>query len=154
MGWIERSVLAIRITAQILGLWVILRTGEWIAARLPLAIPGNVLGMTILLLLLLFGLVKESWLADGATLLTRHLAFFFVPIAVGLMQWADLFASAGHWLLLTLGLSAFATLLVTGAIVQRLGRRHEERSRWATSPSSPAPSGSPLPSMPSVARPS
>ena len=154
MRWTGRSVLAIRVAAQILGLWVILRTGEWIAARLPLSIPGNVLGMTILLLLLVLGLVKESWLADGATLLTRHLAFFFVPIAVGLMQWADLLASAGHWLLLTLGLSAFATLLVTGAIVQWLGRRREERSRWVTSPSSPSPLRSPLPSMPSAGTPS
>jgi holin-like protein len=154
MRWTERSLLAIRIAAQILGLWVIFRAGEWIAARVPFPIPGNVLGMTILLLLLLLGVVKESWLTDGATLLTRHLAFFFVPIAVGLMQWADLFARAGHWLLLTLGLSALATLLVTGAIVQWLGRRHEERSRWATSPSSPSPLCSPLPSMPSAGTPS
>jgi holin-like protein len=150
MRWTDRSLLAIRIAAQILGLWVILWTGEWIAAQLPFPIPGNVLGMTILLLLLLLGVVKESWLSDGATLLTRHLAFFFVPIAVGLMEWADLFASAGHWLLLTLGLSAFATLLVTGSIVQWLGRRHEERARWATSPSSRSPLRSPLESMPSA----
>src|SRR5262245_59571516 len=83
MRWTDRSLLAIRIVAQILGLWVILRTGEWVAARLPFPIPGNVLGMTILLVLLLLGTVRESWLTDGATLLTRYLAFFFVPIAVG-----------------------------------------------------------------------
>ena len=151
MRWTQRAAAAIRITAQILGLWIILQTGEWMAARSPFPIPGNVLGMTLLLLLLMVGLVKESWLSAGAGLLTKHLAFFFVPIAVGLMQWSALFAHVGHWLLLTLGLSALATLLATGAIVQWLDRRHEERSRWDMSSSLPSPWPSPSPSTPSVA---
>jgi holin-like protein len=154
MRWTRRAAATIRIAAQILGLWIILQAGESLAARSPFPIPGNVLGMTLLFLLLMLGLAKESWLSAGAGLLTRHLAFFFVPIAVGLMQWSALFADVGHWLLLALGLSALATLVVTGAVVQWLSHISEERSRWDTRPSSPSPLRSPSPSTPSVAEPS
>ena len=133
-----RRALAVRIAAQLFVLWMIFRAGEWIVARLHLPIPGSVLGMLLLFLLLSLGMVREEWLQDGAAILTKHLAFFFIPIAVGLMQWGGLFWLDGHWLLLALGLSTLAALFVTGAIAQRLGQRHQGRSRWHTSQSSPS----------------
>jgi holin-like protein len=135
-----RYALTIRIAAQLFVLWLLFRAGEWIVARLHVPIPGNVLGMVLLFLLLSLGVVKEGWLKDGAAVLTKHLAFFFIPIAVGLMQWGGLFWLDGHWLLLALGLSTLAALFVTGAIAQRLGQRHQGRSRWHISQSSPSPS--------------
>jgi holin-like protein len=135
-----RYALAVRISTQLFVLWLIFRAGEWIVARLHVPIPGNMLGMVLLFLLLSLGMMSEEWLQDGAAILTKHLAFFFIPIAVGLMQWGGLFRRDGHWLLLALGLSTFATLFFTGAIAQRLGQRHTGRSRWHTSQSSPAPS--------------
>jgi holin-like protein len=142
-----------RIATQISGLWLLLLAGQSIAARLPIPLPGNVIGMVLLFLLLTTGLVKESWLQVGAGWLTRHLAFFFVPIAVGLMQWMALLREAGHWLLLVLALSGLLGLVVTGAIAQRLGRRErpEESSRWNTSPSWFSRSPSPSARTPSVA---
>lgn len=133
-----RHALAVRIAAQLFVLWMIFWAGEWIVARLHLPIPGSVLGMLLLFLLLSLGMVREEWLQDGAAILTKHLAFFFIPIAVGLMQWGGLFWLDGHWLLLALGLSTLAALFVTGAIAQRLGQRHQGRSRWHTSQSSPS----------------
>jgi holin-like protein len=130
-----------RIATQIVGLWLILHAGQRIAAQLPIPVPGNVVGMVLLFVLLSAGLIKESWLHIGADLLTRHLAFFFVPIAVGLMQWTTLLRDAGHWLLLVLGLSGLVGLAVTGAIAQRLGRqRPKEPRQWDMSPSLPSPS--------------
>lgn len=141
MAWRQRAAMVSRIAAQIVGLWLILQIGQWIAAHLMIPVPGNVLGMVLLFLLLCAGIVKESWLHLGAGLLTRHMAFFFVPIAVGLMEWAALLRDAGHWLLLSLAMSGLLVLAVTGAIAQRLGRpRSEELPRWNTSPSSPSPS--------------
>src|SRR4029434_5465819 len=66
MRWTRRAAATIRIAAQILGLWIILQGGESLAARSPFPIPGNVLGMTLLFLLLMLGLAKESWLSAGA----------------------------------------------------------------------------------------
>lgn len=131
-----RYALAARIAAQLFVLWLIFQAGEWIVARLHVPIPGNVLGMVLLFLLLSLGVVKETWLQDGAAVLNRHLAFFFIPIAVGLMQWGGLFRRDGFWLLLALGLSTLAALFATGAIAQRLGQRHRGRSQWHTSQSS------------------
>jgi holin-like protein len=129
---------AVRIVPQLFVLWLIFQAGEWVVARLHVRIPGNVLGMVLLFLLLSLGVVKETWLQDGAAVLTRHLAFFFIPIAVGLMQWGGLFRRDGFWLLLALGLSTLAVLFATGAIAQRLAQRHQGGSRWQTSQSSPS----------------
>ena len=41
----------------------------------------------------LAGIVKQQWISGGATLLTRHLAFFFIPIPVGLMGLIDVFVT-------------------------------------------------------------
>jgi holin-like protein len=136
MSWRQRAAVVIQIAAQIAGLWLVLQAGQRIGAHLPIPVPGNVVGMVLLFALLGTGLAKESWLTAGAGLLTRHLAFFFVPIAVGLMQWTALLHDAGHWLLLALGLSGVVGLAATGAIAQMLCRpRPEERARWDTSPS-------------------
>jgi holin-like protein len=155
MGWRKRAAVAVQVPTQIAGLWLILHAGQWIAAYLPVPVPGNVVGMVLLFVLLSAGLVKQSWLDMGAGVLTRHLAFFFVPIAVGLMQWAPLLREAGHWLLLVLGLSGIVGLAATGAIAQRLGRlRPEERAQWDTSPSSSSPSRSRSSFMQAAAGPS
>jgi holin-like protein len=148
------GVAAGRLLVQIFLLWLIFRAGEWGVRHAHLPIPGNVLGMLILFVLLAFGLVKEHWIQDGAGLLTKHLAFFFIPIAVGLMEWGALFWREGHWLLLALLLSTLAALLCTGGIVQLLGPRHRERPRWDTPPSSPSPSASLSSSTRSAAKPS
>jgi holin-like protein len=128
-------------SVQIFFLWLILRAGEWGVAHAHLPIPGNVLGMLILFVLLALGIVKERWIQDGAGLLTKHLAFFFIPIAVGLMEWGTLFWREGHWLLLALMLSTLAVLLSTGWIVQLLGQ-YRGRPLWGTLLSSPSPSSS------------
>lgn len=124
MDWKKWAAAIAPIAAQIAGLWLVLEAGQRIAARLPIPVPGNV--VVLLLVLLSVGVVKESWLNAGAGLLTRHLAFFFVPIAVGLMQWTSLLRDAGHWLLLALGLSGIVGLAATGAIAQVLGRSRPE----------------------------
>ena len=115
-----------RIAAQIVLLWVICRAGEWIVSLARLPLPGNVVGMVVLFALLVLGVVKEHWVQDGAAVLTRHLAFFFIPIAVGLMEWASLLWREGHWLLLALVVSMIVGLATSGAIAQRLGRGRRE----------------------------
>ena len=110
-------------TLQIAGLWLIYRLSAWIVARCHLPVPGNVLGMLILFALLTTGVVKLEWIAGAADLLTKHLAFFFIPVAVGLMQWGDLLWRTGHWLLLALIVSTLAGLATTGGLLQLLAAR-------------------------------
>ena len=89
--------------------------------RLGLPVPANVVGLLSLFALLSTGVVKERWVSGAADILTKHLAFFFVPIAVGLMDWGGLLWQTGHWLLLTIVVSSAVGMAATGAVVQVCG---------------------------------
>ncbi|MBN2109575.1 MAG: CidA/LrgA family protein [Methanosarcinaceae archaeon] len=52
---------------------------------LELPIPGNVLGMVLLLFLLLSGMIRMSMIEDVSNFMLKHLFFFFIPAAVGLI---------------------------------------------------------------------
>lgn len=146
---IARTRVLSRLALQIGILSLIFRAGQWGVAQFHVPLPGNILGMLLLFGLLSLGLVREAWIQEGATLLTKHLAFFFIPIAVGLMEWGSLFRREGHWLLLALVVSTLAALLTTGGLAHLLTTHLLRKGvfRWEISPPSPSPSPSPSASM-------
>ena len=77
----------------------------------------------MLLVLLAGGVVKLEWIEAGATLLLTHLAFFFVPIAVGLMNFGELLERHGIALLATLVAAAAAGIVLAGFVTQTLAKR-------------------------------
>ena len=124
---------AVTFIAQLAGFWAISEAGFALTARLGIALPGNLLGMVVLFVLMACGVVKLEWVDAAATGLLRHLAFFFIPIAVGLMTMGDLIRSHGIAILAVLLASVAAGILASGGIVQRLAR--------ARSPARPAARG-------------
>jgi holin-like protein len=117
----ETSVIRfLKIAAQIFCLWVIFYLSTWVVKSFHLPLPGSVLGMIALFGLLSTGIMKEQWLTAATTPLLKHLSFFFIPIAVELMQWGDLFVQKGYLLFLPLLISTLVALLTTGGIVQLL----------------------------------
>jgi len=110
------------VVAQGSGLWLLNELGFALTARLGLALPGNLLGMMLLFVLLVSGIVRLEWVNDAATFLLRHLAFFFIPIAVGLMTMGELMRSHGVPILAALLASAAAGIVVSGWVVQGLSR--------------------------------
>jgi holin-like protein len=109
--------------SQILALLLINQAGYAVVSALHLPVPGNLLGMLFLLILLVTGVVPLRWIEASASLLIRHLAFFFIPIAVGLMAFGELFLDNGLAILLTLVVSAAVGIWVSGLSAQRLGAR-------------------------------
>lgn len=103
---------------QIFILWLIYQIGNLLVSFLNIPLPGNVFGMIILFLLLSFNIVKVSWIKEGTEILLKHLAFFFIPIAVGLMAWGELFVKSGIWLITALVASALVSILTTGWLVE------------------------------------
>ncbi len=99
--------------------------GELFSTWMALPIPGNVLGMGLLLVALLIGWVKVDWLEEAADLLLSNMALFFVPAGVGVMVYADLISR--EWLPISVGLvlSTFCVIAVTGWVEQSLSRRGE-----------------------------
>ena len=108
---------------QILGLLTLNFAGIWAVEKTALPIPGNLVGMVLLYALLALGIVKLSWFEVAGCFLIRHLAFFFVPITVGLMDAGSLFASRGVGIILTLAASAVIGVMLAGWISQLLLRK-------------------------------
>lgn len=88
--------------------------GEWICRTTGVPIPGNVVGMGLLLVLLRLEWVKLEWVKEAAELLLSHLALFFVPAGVGIMVYFDLVAAQWLPISLSLVLSTFVVMAVTG----------------------------------------
>ncbi|MDK2938568.1 MAG: holin-like protein [Methanolobus sp.] len=99
--------------------------GDLIHSYFHIPIPGNVLGMVLLLMLLLTGVVKLSMIEDVSNFLLKHLAFFFIPAAVGLITCFTVLE--GKWTaLVTISVvSTFIIAVVTGATVQLLIKRRQ-----------------------------
>ncbi|MFN3365327.1 MAG: CidA/LrgA family protein [Exiguobacterium mexicanum] len=95
--------------------------GNWIVATLEWKVPGNVVGMMLLLILLMTKIIRVEWIEDSAGFLTKHLAFFFIPIAVGLMSYSNLLKAEGIPLFLALMVSLSVGLIVTAIISGRRG---------------------------------
>jgi holin-like protein len=111
------------LAAEVAGLWAFNLAGQFVVSRLHLHFPGNVAGMLLLFALLCTGVIPERLFARSSSLLARHLPFFFVPIAVGLMTLGDMVAKEGGSLLLVLVASSAVGLCVTGWLAQALARR-------------------------------
>ena len=108
------------LVAEVAGLWAINRAGQFIVTRLHVHLPGNVAGMLLLFALLCTGVVPERLFERSSSLLARHLPFFFVPIAVGLMTLGAMVVSKGVPLLLVLVASAAVGLCAAGWLAQAL----------------------------------
>jgi holin-like protein len=94
--------------------------GEIISRALDLPIPGNVMGMGLLLLGLIVGWIDVKWIEEAAEILLSNMTLFFVPAGVGVMVYSDLIAA--EWLPITVAtvVSTFVVMAVTGVLAQKL----------------------------------
>ena len=106
------------VTSQLAFLALLNRAGYMLAHVFSLRLPANLVVMLILLALLSARLVRLEWIEEGASILIRHLAFFFIPIAVGLIAFKEVFLENGFAILGTLIVSATAGILLCGFIAQ------------------------------------
>lgn len=125
-GWhsIGSGVAALPLlTLQLLGLWALNLGGVWAVEAMQVPIPGNLVGMLGLYLLLSLRFVKVSWFDTTGSFLIKHLAFFFIPITVGLMDAGGLLAMHGVAIAVTLIVSATGGILLSGLVAQLLTRQ-------------------------------
>ena len=115
----------IKITLHIIILCLLTSLGNWIQHTFQLLIPGSVIGMIILFLLLLFNIVKLSWIDEGAKFMVRHLTLFFIPATVGIIDYLDLFLGKGILLFFIVIISTIFVMVSSGWISQWLMTRKE-----------------------------
>lgn len=110
---------------QLLILLFINEIGFLIVKMTHWPVPGNIMGMLILFLLLCTGVFRLEWVEAAASLLIKHLAFFFIPISVGLMTLGAVFAKSGTSLIIVLVVSTLIGIIVSGTLSQALVKRKE-----------------------------
>lgn len=99
----------------ILGIYLL---GELISKGLSLPIPGNILGMIILLILLCCNIVKVEKVETVSNFFLDHLAFFFVPAGVGLLTSFDSIKDSLILIILLCIITTSIVIVVTGLTVQ------------------------------------
>ena len=122
-AWATTLREAAHLLAQVAVLWAFSAGGGALQAFFGLPIPGNVIGLCALFGALSTGLLRREWFELGGGFLTKHLAFFFVPVAVGVLGFGSTFAHAGIGIVVTLAVSSVAGILVAGITAQRLAKR-------------------------------
>lgn len=97
--------------------------GELISGFFNLPIPGNILGMLILLILLLTKVIKLDQIETLANFFLDHLAFFFIPAGVALMNSVGIIKDTWFKLILVCIVTTVVIIVCTGVIVQFVSRK-------------------------------
>ncbi len=121
-----------KILLQIALVFGVYWVSQCIEAVLPFSFPASVISLLLLLVLLLLGIVKVDHVREKSDFLLGNLGFFFVPAAVGIINYAQLiWENAAAFLtacvvslVLTYGATA-GTVRLTQRLLEK--RRGEER---------------------------
>lgn len=112
----------LRIVRDFLVILACLQAGKAVAALLPFRFPDSILGLLFLFVLLNLQLVKLHWIEKGASLLLKHMALLFIPVAVGLLGYIDIFMNAIDVIALNIFAGLCLILLIVGRLFQRMNQ--------------------------------
>ena len=102
--------------------------GEVVARAFDLAIPGPVIGMSLLLVVLLYRQSVPENLESTAEGILSHLSLLFVPAGVGVVAHLSVLGNEWQAIIGSLIGSTAVTVLVTGWVLQRLHRGVSDES--------------------------
>ncbi|MDF2628644.1 MAG: holin [Symbiobacteriaceae bacterium] len=114
-----------KIVAQIAILTAVSWFGTYLTGRFGWPVPGNIVGMLFMVLLLQTRVIRLEWVETGGSWLLGNMLLFFVPAAVGIIQYQQLMVTSGGRILLVIVLSTVAVMVCTGVVVDRLARVRE-----------------------------
>lgn len=115
----------IKFLLQLMALILINQAGIYTMNYFGLPIPGNIAGLLFLFLLLVTKVIRVDWIEEASTYLVRHLSFFFISIAVGLMTVGSLLARKGLELGIVILVSVIVGMAASGTLSQLLTSRKE-----------------------------
>lgn len=99
----------------IIGIYLI---GEFISKFFSLPLPGNIIGLLILLTLLCTRVIKVEKIENVSRFFLDHLAFFFIPAGVGLLSSFDIIRDNLVSILILCLITTAIVIVCTGIIVQ------------------------------------
>lgn len=112
----------LKIILQIGIIYIIYWTGNLISKLISdiILIPGNIIGMAILLLLLSTNILKLSMVEETGNFMLKYMGFFFVPLTVGLMESYKLIQNSLLQIMIILPISCFIVMLVSCKVTDLL----------------------------------
>lgn len=115
------------VAAQLALIVLIYYAGSLASDLLPLDVPGNIVGMALLLGCLLTGVLKAKHVSEGCRFLVDNMSLFFIPAGVAIMGCAGMLAGS----VLKFAFVCFATtvivFLATSSTVVAVSRILEKR---------------------------
>ena len=120
-----------RIPLQLAVIFAICVAGEFLHRIVGIPLPGNIIGMVLLLALLCLKVLKPEQISGVSSFFLNHLALFFLPPSIAIIGVGDDVLS--KWPLLLFLCIAFTliTIAVGGHCTQFLIRKQEYRENMA-----------------------
>ena len=120
-----------RIPLQLAVIFAICLAGEFLHRIVGVPLPGNIIGMVLLLILLCTKAIKPEQISGVSSFFLNHLALFFLPPSIAIMAVGDEVLSKWHLLLVLCIVFTLATLAVSGRCTQVFIRKQEYRENLA-----------------------
>lgn len=113
---------------QVAGLTVFSLLINGLTLLLHIPLPGSIIGMILLFLLLESGVIRLNWVEAGASWLLAELLLFFIPSAIGVMNYSKLLESFGLQVLAVVLVGTFAVMASSGLLTSVIYKVKERRS--------------------------
>ena len=111
------------IVIQVLCLHVFLFLGAALKEVIPLPIPASMFGLFLLFLALCFKIIKLEWVEKGANWLLAELLLFFIPSAVGIVNYDEIISLQGAEIVGLIGISTIIVMGMTALTAEKISGR-------------------------------
>jgi len=90
---------------------------------LHIKIPGSIIGIFVVFFLLQTKIIPLKWLDLGASWLIAELLLFFVPSAVGIINYKDLLVSDGWRIIIVILIGTVIVMACSGLLAKKISER-------------------------------
>ena len=111
------------IIIQVCFLHVFLFLGIALKQFITLPIPASMLGLFLLFLALCCKIIKLEWVEQGAKWLMAELLLFFIPSAVGIVNYQQIISLQGAEIVLLIAISTMIVIGMTALTAEKISAR-------------------------------
>ena len=120
-----------RIPSQLAVIFAICLAGEFLHRIVGVPLPGNIIGMVLLLILLCLKVLKSEQISGVSGFFLNHLPLFFLPPSIAIMAVGDDILAKWPLLLVLCITFTLVTIAAGGLTTQFLIRLQEKREGTA-----------------------
>ena len=109
-----------KIILQILLITIFLFLGSAVKSMIDIPIPASMVGLLLLLMALGVNIIKLEWIDQGANWLLGELLLFFIPSAVGIVNYDEMMSWQGIESILLVGISTIIVIATTAYVAEKI----------------------------------